>query len=313
MTKGNKADSNSVFIGIVLVLIAGIVFVTGVIWQNFLDYTKDVSDLPDMLSGLSDTSAFVDLEDEKAIVFSFVVPRGDMVSFLKIVRPSLEEVVSPAERNLIIDISSNESEVIEKVERGEAHYGSVSATMYVANRNRRNIRAVLQRYSEPPKRAVFLVRRNDSAREFADLKNYVVALKPSEAILEYTIPLKEKMGKDFIPSDFFSQEFYSDNYSDLILGLLNHNYGVIVVASNFLDEQPESIINSVRPIFESDPLPGGLYIASKDRREPFEQIVTGHFMRRSLEIEPARMFEGLFKVKRPDRAAFRRLEELLEK
>jgi ABC-type phosphate/phosphonate transport system substrate-binding protein len=72
-------------------------------------------------------------------------------------------------------------------------------------------------------------------------------------------------------------------------------------------ELPDSQKENIKIIHESKPLPGGVYIARKDRRMSFEQIVTGNFMKLSETLSSNEMFAGMFKVKHPDEEAYRSL------
>jgi ABC-type phosphate/phosphonate transport system substrate-binding protein len=178
---------------------------------------------------------------------------------------------------------------------------------YVNFMDNRNIRAVLERFSDPPKRSIFVVRKEDNIRNIADLKNKRIAFKSKYSLPGYLLPLQELSTFGFDPTGFFQQESFSENYSNSLLGLLNNEFDCIVIASNFLMELPDSQKENIKIIHESKPLPGGVYIARKDRRMSFEQIVTGNFMKLSETLSSNEMFAGMFKVKHPDEEAYRSL------
>lgn len=316
MTVKSDSDKNSMFVGVIFILIASIVGTGGILWRNFVEYTSNVSDLQDVFSGVANQASFVlndPAHDRSEIVFTFTIPRGDLVQFIEIVQPTLDHIVSPTGRKARIDISSNELEVINKIERQIADFGSISTTGYATYKSSHSIRAVLERFSDPPKRPLFIVRSADPAGSLDDLSNYRVAIKTTDSIIGYHLPLRKVKGDSFRPEHFFRQEFYSENYSDMVLGLHNNNYDCIILASNYFFEQPETVRETMKVVFEGDPLPGGVYIANSTTRMPFEQIIAGNFMKVSAAIDTNAMFAGMFRVRAPDDQQFEKLEtELLK-
>lgn len=316
MSIKSGSDKNSMFVGVIFILVASIIGTSGILWRNFIEYTSRVSDLPDVFAGVTNQAPFLynkAADDNPEIIFTFTIPRGDLVQFIELVQPTLDRIVSPTGRKARIDISSNELEVINKIERQIADFGSISTTGYATHKSHHSIRAVLERFSDPPKRPLFIVRSHDSAGNLDDLSNYRIAIKTTDSLIGYQLPLRKLKGDSFRPEHFFRQEFYSENYSDMILGLHNHNYDCIILASNYFFEQPESVRATMKVVFEGDPLPGGVYIANSTSKMPFEQIIAGNFMKVSAEIDTNAMFAGMFRVRAPNDQQFEKLEmELLK-
>lgn len=310
MLEKSVSQKNSIFLGIIFLLIAGITLTAGILWKNFVEYTGNASDLPEVFSGVTEQAPFNPntLPGERdQVIFTFVIPRGDLVQFLDMVQPRLDEIVEKTGKKAVIDISTDEVEVINKVERDQADFGSLSTMGFVNFMNNRNIRAALERFSDPPKRSIFVVRRDDNINSIADLKDKRVAFKSKYSLPGYLLPLAELKTIGFDPAGFFQQETFSENYSNSLLGLLNHDYDCIVIASNFLMEADPAQREKIKIIHESKPLPGGTYIARKDRKMAFEQIITGNFMKLSETISANEMFSGMFKVKYPDLETYRQL------
>ena len=310
MLEKSVSQKNSIFLGIVFLLVSGIVLITGILWKGFVEFTSNANDLPEVFSGVTSQSPFFkgtppDERDE--IVFTFVIPRGDLVQFMDIVQPRLDGIVSKAGKKAVIDISTDEVEVINKVERNQADFGSLSTMGFVNFMNSKNIRAVLERFSDPPKRSIFAVRRDDPINSIADLKEKRIAFKSKYSLPGYLLPLNELKTIGFDPAGFFQQETFSENYSNSLLGLLNNEYDCIVIASNYLMEVDSSLRDKIRIIHESKPLPGGIYIARKDRKIAFEQIITGNFLKLSETISSNEVFSGMFKVKSPDLKVYQEL------
>lgn len=312
MNKKSVAEKNSIFLGVIFILIAGIVFSAGMLWKSFIEYTGNSSELPEVFSGITQQppfSATNNPNEREEIIFTFTIPRGDLVQFLEMVQPKLDEIVAKTGKQAVIDISTDEVEVINKVERDQADFGSLSTMGYVNFMGSRNIRAVMQRFSDPPKRSIFVVRKDDNIRTIADLQDKRIAFKSKYSLPGYLLPLHELKASGFQAAGFFQQESFSENYSNSLIGLLNNEYDCIVIASNFLMEAQESQKDKIKVIYESKPLPGGAYIARKDRKMPFEQIVAGNMMKLSDTISSNEMFAGMFKVKHPDDETYKALAE----
>lgn len=310
MLTKSVSEKNSIFLGIIFLLIAGITLTAGILWKNFIEYTGNSLDLPEVFSGLTPQAPFTPSSipgDRDEVIFTFVIPRGDLVQFMDMVQPRLDEIVAKTGKKAHIDISTDEVEIINKVERDQADFGSLSTMGFVNFMNNRNIRAVLERFSDPPKRSVFVVRRDDNIKSLADLKDRRVAFKSKYSLPGYLLPLAELKSIGFDPAGFFQQETFAENYSTSLLGLLNNEYDCIVVASNFLMETSEAQRQKIKIIHESKPLPGGIFIARKNRKMSFEQIITGNFMKLSETISSNEMFSGMFKVKYPDLDTYQNL------
>ncbi|MDD3148627.1 MAG: PhnD/SsuA/transferrin family substrate-binding protein, partial [Candidatus Riflebacteria bacterium] len=122
-------------------------------------------------------------------------------------------------------------------------------------------------------------------------------------------PLKELEKRSISHSDFFRQEFYSDNYSDSILGLQNDQFDCIVLTSNFFLEQSKETRDGMKIIHESPPLPGGVYIISTSRPNPFVQTIVGNLMKFGAQQQASEAFSGMFTTRQPDEAVFDSLEK----
>jgi phosphonate transport system substrate-binding protein len=292
------------------VLLACIVLSAGILWKGFVEYHSNVAGLPDAFSGITRQPPFkpegVAYEKDE-IVFTFTIPRGDLVRFFEMVQPRLDSVVNKISKRAVIDISNDETEIIKKIERGQADFGSLSTMGFVNFMSSKEIRPVLQRYSRPPKSSLFIVRRNENIRSVADLKNKRIAFKDKYSLPGYLLPLAEIKNQGFEIDDFFAHEYFTGNYSNSMLGLLNNEFDVIVVASNFLFEVSEEKRKKIKVIHESREIPGGVYIVKKNRKIPFEQIITDNFMKLSDQISSNEVFSGMFKVKKPDLKAYKKL------
>ena len=311
MTIRTSADKTSIFVGVAFILLASIIGTGGVLWKNFVEYTSNSSNLPDVFSGISLQAPYnpaTDPENRDEIIFSFTVPRGDLVKFLEVMQPKLDEIVEKSGKTAKIDVSNSEQEVINKVERRLADFGSVTIISYLATRHTQKIKACLERFSDPPKRTIFVVRTESPARSLADIEGYRIAYRSNDSLSGYQVPLRELKAMGFDHSRFFKQEYYSENYSDSILGLLNDQYDCIILSSNFFLEQPESVRKSMRIIHESHEMPGGVYITPSRERSPYEQIIVGNFMKLSEQQQGSEVFSGMFKTRRPDEQTYDMLE-----
>ncbi|GAB4279449.1 MAG: hypothetical protein Kow0029_23330 [Candidatus Rifleibacteriota bacterium] len=312
MNRKSVSEKNSIFLGLIFILVAAITFGVGIIWKSFVEYTGNAEELPDVFSGITTQPPFIPTSgphDRDQVIFTFTIPRGDLVQFLEMVQPKLDKIVAKTGKQAVIDISADEVEVINKIEHDQADFGSLSTMGFVNFMDSRNIRAVMERYSDPPKKSLFIVRKDDNIRSIADLHGKRIAFKNKYSLPGYLLPLNELKSSGFDPHDFFQQESFSENYSNSMLGLLNGEYDCIVVSSNFLMEVPMSQREQIKVIHESKDLPGGVYIARKDRKMSFEQIITGNFMKLSDTISPNEKFAGMFKVRHPDLESYRLLAE----
>jgi phosphonate transport system substrate-binding protein len=280
------------------------------LWKSFVEYTSNSGNLPEVNSGITANSPFSQTmapNERDSIIFTFVIPRGDLVQFMEMVQPKLDKITEKTGKDAVIDISTDEVEIINKIERDQADFGSLSTMGYANFMNTKNIRAVLERYSDPPKRSSFVVRKDDSINSIGDLKDKRVAFKSKYSLPGYLAPISEIEDSGFDPANFFKQEVFSENYSNSLLGLLNNEFDCIFVASNYLMEIDPAHRENLKIIHESEPLPGGVFITRKDRQMSFEQIVTGNFMKLADNIPTDEMFAGMFKVRYPDEEHYRRI------
>jgi len=312
MSSKAAADKTSIFVGVAFLLIAGIIGTGGILWKNFVEYTGNAAGLPEVFSGIASRAPYEaanDPESRREIIFTFVIPRGDLVQFIEVMQPKLDRIVEKTGKTARIDVSMNELEIINKLNRKLADYGSITAMAYINYRKDHQIRAVLERFFEPPKKVIFLVRNNDPANTLEDLRGYRIAYRGGDQLSGYLIPVREVEKKGFAHSTFFKQEYFSENFSDSILGLQNEQYDCIILTSNFFLEQPESVRNTMKIVHESQPVPGGLYIVNSDYRSPFEQTVVGNFMKLGSKMQSSEMFSGMFTTRQPDEKLFDQLEE----
>ena len=307
MTTRSASDKTSIFIGVAFILLASIIGTGGVLWKNFVEYTGSNSGLPEVFAGVSDQAPYnptSDPDNRDDVIFSFTIPRGDLIKFIEVMQPRLDDIVSRTGKVAKIDISTSEYEIADKVERRLVDFGSISIMGYLTLRDKKQITAILERYSDPPKRTFFAVRAEDRARSLADIAGYRIAYRSNDLLTGHLIPLRELKQAGIDHSTHFSQEFYSENYSDSILGLLNDQYDCIVTSSNFFLEQPENIQKKMRIIHESHEMPGGVYLTSTRERSPYEQIIVGNFMKLSDQINESEMFSGMFKTRKPDEQTY---------
>lgn len=306
------ADKTSIFVGVAFLLIAGIIGTGGILWKNFGEYTGNSSDFPEVFSSITSQAPYDlsnDPNDRNEIIFTFSIPRGDLVQFVEVMQPRLDSIVEKTGKTARIDVSTNEFEVVNKIERRLADYGSITAMSYIQLRKSKAIRAVLERFSEPPKRSIFVVKSSDPASSLNDIKGYRMAYRSNDTLSGYLIPIKELEKLGFEHSLFFKQEFFSENYSDSILGLQNDQYDCIALSSNFFLEQPETVRNTMKIIHESSPVPPGVYIVNSKFRSPLEQTIVGNFIKMSGKVPVTESFAGMFQTRQPDDKAFAIFEQ----
>ena len=160
MSSKAAADKTSIFVGVAFLLIAGIIGTGGILWKNFVEYTGNAAGLPEVFSGIAPRAPYEasnDPESRREIIFTFVIPRGDLVQFIEVMQPKLDRIVEKTGKTARIDVSVNELEIINKLNRKLADYGSITAMAYINYRKNHQIRAVLERFFEPPKKVIFLV------------------------------------------------------------------------------------------------------------------------------------------------------------
>lgn len=300
-------DKTSIFVGVAFLLIAGIVCTIGILWKNFVEYTGNTENLPEVFSGIADHAPYAvdsDPESRREIVFTFTLPRGDLVQFIEMMQPKLDRIVDKTGKTAKIDVAVNEQELVSKLTRGLADFGSLNIINYLKLRRKYPIKAVMERYFDPPKRSLFVVKSGNQARSLEDLRGYRIAYQISDRLPGYLVPLKELEKQGITHTDFFRQELFSENYSDSILGLQNDQYDCIVVTSNFYLELPEEVRKTMRIIHESHPLPGGVYVVSTNTRNSIEQTVVGNFIKFGTQLDKSEAFVGMFTTRQPDENMF---------
>lgn len=312
MAKKKDTDRTSIFVGVAFILIAGIIGIGGVLWKNFVEYTTSSDNLPVVFSGIAPQAPYnpaIDPENRDELIFAFTVPRGDLVQFLEIMQPILDKIVEKTGKNAKIDIANNELEIVNKVERRLVDFGSIPSMDYVTFRKKRKIKAVLERFSIPPKCTIFVVKASDPANDVKDLKGYRIAYRSNDSLSGYLVPTRELKKLGIEHSSFFKQELFSENYSDSVLGLQNDQYDCIILSSNFFMELPEEVRKTMKVAHESPPIPGGVYITHSNFRNPYEQIIIGSMLKMADKIDANKMFSGMFMTRKPDESAFDLLEE----
>jgi ABC-type phosphate/phosphonate transport system substrate-binding protein len=306
------SDKNSLFFGVIFILLAGIVGSSGILWKNFIEFTQGTAGLSDVFSGVSQSAPFVADQSDKArdeIIFTFSVPRGDLVQFLEIVQPKLNEVAKRTGRPVKINLSRNETDIINKIERKMADFGSISAMTYIKNRNKRKIKAILQRYSTPPKRALILVNKNDSAQTILDLRNYRIAYKHNYSLPGYLVPISDLKKQGIDSSTYFKDEIFTENYSNSLLGLQNKEFDCAVISSNFFSEQPEKLRKKFKVVYETEVIPGGVYIVNKNRKLATESIIKSKLIEIGTKISKNEMFAGMFQTRAVNEKDYEQLEK----
>lgn len=312
MSEKKNANKTSIFVGVAFILLAGIVGIGGVLWKNFVEYTSNSANLPDVFVGVADQAPYnptFDPENRDELIFSFTVPRGDLVQFLEIMQPILDQIVEKTGKSARIDISNNELEIVNKVERRLVDFGSIPSMDYIMFRKQRNIKAILERFSMPPKCSIFVVKASDSAAALGDLKGYRIAYRSNDSLSGYLVPVRELSKNGIERAKFFKQEYFSENYSDSVLGLQNDQYDCVILSSNFFFELPAEVQKTMKIIHESPPMPGGVYITNSTHRNPFEQIITGNMMKLADKIDNKKMFSGMFMTRKPEEKAFDLIEQ----
>lgn len=293
-------DRSSLFFGVIFLLIAGIVGLGGVLWKNFIEYTSNVSSLPEVMEGISETAPFIhDGVPKDELVFSFTVPNGDLVKFLEMVQPKLNTIVKGTGRPAIIDIAKSELEVVNRIENDFADFGSISALGYAHFSKIRKIRAVFERFSLPPKCALIVVRKNDKAQKPEDMSGYHIAYKHVYSASGYITPEKMFKEKGIDSNVFFKQRSFTENFSNSLLGLQNNEFDCAAVSSNFFSEQPQEFQEQFKVIYESEPISGGVYIMKSGNYQSHEKIVIDNFLKFSKSFKGTKAFAGMFQVKKP--------------
>lgn len=312
MGKKKDTDKTSIFVGVAFILIAGIIGVGGILWKNFVEYTSNSANLPNVFSGIASQAPYNPISDpgnREELIFAFTVPRGDLVQFLEIMQPILDKIVEKTGKSAKIDIANNELEIVNKVERRLVDFGSIPSMDYVTFRKKRNIKAVLERFSVPPKCTIFVVKASDPANDVKDLKGYRIAYRSNDSLSGYLLPIRELKKLAIEHSSFFRQELFSENYSDSVLGLQNDQYDCIILSSNFFHELPEDVRKTMKIVHETRSIPGGVYITNSQHRSPYEQIIIGSMMKMADKVDSNKMFSGMFMTRKPDESAFDLLEE----
>jgi ABC-type phosphate/phosphonate transport system substrate-binding protein len=312
MAKRTDADKTSIFVGLAFILVACIIGTGGILWKNFVEYTSNSSNLPEVFSGITAQAPYNPSDDPESrdeLIFCFTVPRGDLVQFLEIMQPKLDMVVARTGKSAKIDIANNELEIVNKVERRLVDFGSIPSMDYVNFRRTKKIRAILERYSVPPKRTLFVVKSDNPAGSIEDIRGCRIAYRSNDSLSGYLVPIRELKKLGFEHSSFFKQEFFSENYSDSVLGLQNDQFDCAILSSNYFHELGEDTRRQMKIIHESATMPGGVYITHSEVRNPFEQTITGNMMKMSDKIETNQMFAGMFMTRHPDESVFDLLEQ----
>lgn len=292
-------DRSSLFFGVIFLLIAGIVGLGGVLWKNFVEYTSNVSSLPEVMEGVSDTAPFIhDNVPQDELVFSFTVPHGDLVKFLEMVQPKLDEIVKGTDQIAVIDIAKSELEVVNRIENDFADFGSISALGYAHFSKERKIRAIFERFSMPPKCSLIIVRKNDAAKTIDDLFGYHIAYKHVYSASGYIEPEKMLKDRGIDSNVFFKQRSFTENFSNSLLGLQNNEFDCAAVSSTFFGEQPKDFQEQFRTIYKSEPIPGGVYIMKSGNHSATEKIVISNFLKFSKNFKGTKAFAGMFRVQR---------------
>ncbi|HNX76820.1 MAG TPA: PhnD/SsuA/transferrin family substrate-binding protein [Candidatus Rifleibacterium sp.] len=305
-------DKTSIFVGVTFLLIAGIVLASGILWKSFVEYTGSSADLPEVFASIAAQAPYATTNDaasRREIIFTFTLPRGDLVQFIDLMQPNLDRIVEKTGKTAKIDVSMNEQELANKLSRGQADFGSLNIMNFLNLRRKYPIKAVLERFFDPPKKSLFIVKSTDAARNLEDMRGYRLAYQISDKLPGYLVPLKELKKRGIEHGEFFKQELFTENYSDSLLGLQNDQYDCIVLTSNFFGEQPEEVKKKCRVIHESHVLPGGVYVVNSQARNPYEQTVVGNFIKFGAQVDKSEPFVGMYTTRQPDESLFDMLDK----
>lgn len=312
----NTSKRNSIFSGILLLLLAGVLAVGGILWKDFVYFTTP-HDLEEVFSNLSNTQNEVfsnaAIGSRREIPVCFTIPQGDLFRFFVLVGPRLQKIASRLASQAKLDIGSDASDVIQRVLTGKAVMGSISAVAYAKLRKQQPITAVFERAGPRPKTSLFVVRADSVASSIADLRDTSICFRAKDSMSGYFVPLQElKAAGIDDPNLFFRQISYNDNLTNSTLGLLSGEFDVIVLSNTFYDELEEGRRRQLKVIHSSKPIPGGVYIAASASQPAILAAFLREFSSYGETVLATEPLAGLFQVKTPNPSDYDMLEEAID-
>ncbi|OQA08646.1 MAG: ABC transporter, phosphonate, periplasmic substrate-binding protein [bacterium ADurb.Bin374] len=312
----STSKRNSIFSGILLLLLAGVLAMGGILWKDFVFFTTPQG-LDEVFSNLSNAQNEVfsnaAIGSRREIPVCFTIPQGDLFRFFVLVGPRLQTIASRLASQAKLDIGSDAADVIQRVLTGKAVMGSISAVAYAKLRKQHPIIAVFERAGPRPKTSLFVVRVDSAASSFADLRDTRICFRAKDSMSGYFVPLRElKAAGIEDPSLFFRQISYNDNLTNSTLGLLSGEFDVIVLSNTFYEELDEERRQKLKIIHTSKPIPGGVYIAAAASQPAILQAFLSEFQRYGETVLATEPLAGLFQVKTPNPSDYDMLEEAID-
>ncbi len=309
------SKKHSIFSGIILLLLAGILGVGGVLLNSFIDFTEPEENCPEIFGSLSDQVVAkpspID-QRERTLRFAFTVPRGELVKFLEIVGPRITELAARVKKVGRIDIAHDYIDVVKRVENGTSDIGAMSAVAYAKLRKQHKIKALLERSGEVSKRSYVIVRKDDPAASLADLKGMRIAYKARDSMSGYIFPREEFRKAGFDLETHFSTEILTGNFANSILGLFSREYDCAVVSNTYFDELDAGTREKIKILHQSPDVPGGVYIVSQDGDPKLFEELSVEFRKFGKDVDLKGEFGGFFQVKTTDPASYDFLEKVVD-
>jgi len=303
------SQRNSIFSGILLLLLAGVLAMSGLLWNSFIDFTapKGIQEVFSNLSEIQSSQVTTSFGNWKEIAVCFTIPQGDLFRFFELVGPRLQRITSRFVHHAKIDIAADSADVVHRVEAGKALIGAVSAVSYAKLRRQHPIQAVLERTGSTPKLSLFVVRADSTASTVADLRGKNICFRSKDSMSGYFVPIQELKSQGIDPDTFFGQISYNDNLTNSTLGLMSGEYDATVLSNIFFEELPPEERTRLRVLHSSKPIPGGVYIAAATPPAILPAFLD-EFRRFGGTISATEPLAGLFQVKIPNPSEYDMLE-----
>lgn len=304
---------NSIFSGILLLLLAGVLAVSGILWNDFIGFTAP-NDLEEVFSDLSTTQSELFSNavygNRKEIPVCFTIPQGDLFRFFELVGPQLQKIASRLACQAKLDIAADAADVVHHVVTGKAVMGALSAVAYAKLRKQHPIALVFERAGAIPKTSLFVVRADSAALSIADLRDTRICFRAKDSMSGYFVPLQElKAAGIQNPNAFFSQISYNDNLTNSILGLLSGEYDVTVLSNTYFEELAADRREQLKIIHSSKPIPGGVYIAAAASAPAILPAFLEEFRKYGETVPATAPLAGLFQVRPASASDYDMLEE----
>lgn len=309
----DNSKRNSIFSGILLLLLAGVLGMIGVLWNDFIDFTAP-KDLQEAFSDLSNTQselfATSNYGNRREIPVCFTIPQGDLFRFFVLVGPQLQKIASRLACQARLDIAADAADVVQHVVTGKAVIGAISAVAYAKLRRQYPITPVFERAGRNPKTSLFVVRADSAISSLADLRNTRICFRTKDSMSGYFVPVQElKAAGVGDPNEFFSHIIFNDNLTNATLGLLSKEYDVIVLSNTYYEELEEERRRQMKIIHSSKPMPGGVYIASSASAPAILRAFLDEFRNYGETVTATAPLAGLFQVKAANPSDYDMLEE----